>query len=461
MHVPHRLSLRAMLEALASGRLSPPELLRAHLDQIERLNPALNAFVSVAPAPGKETHAGRVPAHGTPLAGIPFTAKDSFDVKGEPTLCGSLFRSTHRAARNSTAVRRMLHAGAVFLGKTNCPELLANWETDNHIQGRTNNPWNLDLTPGGSSGGEAAAIAAFCSPAGLGSDGGGSIRWPAHCTGICGLKPTPGRVSGAGHFPAIVHPGGLLGVAGPMARTVDDLSILFPVLAGYDVEDPFSIPFVPPKTGIEGIRVGVVDRFPLQPACRMALESAARLLSEAGLPVEPFPDFPLDRAHECWFFFFARLGAAYVSELAEKREHQAHWTGLELYRMVCHDPAPTGAEVVRQLAARDRLRSGFLRQMHTHAVLLAPVASVTAFPHRARRFQTELGEIDYLNALKPLTFVNLLGLPSLSIPMVVHEGVPAGIQLIGAPYREELLLALGRRLEEARGALPASPMASP
>jgi amidase len=245
-----------------------------------------------------------------------------------------------------------------------------------------------------------------------------------------------------------------------MARSVDDLSILFPILAGYDVEDPFSIPFVPPRTAMDGIRIGVVDPFPLQPACRVALERAARLLSDAGLTVEPFPDFPLHRAHECWFFFFARLGAASIGELVEKREHQAHWTGLELHALVCDRPAPTGAEMVRQLALRDRMRSVFLRQMQTHAVLLAPVASMTAFPHRTRSFETERGKLGYLEALKPLTFVNLFGLPALSIPMVVHGGVPAGVQLIAAPYREELLLALGRKLEEARGTLPPPPLAA-
>src|SRR5205807_3775838 len=117
-----------------------------------------------------------------------------------------------------------------------------NYETDNYVTGRTNNPWDIERTPGGSSGGEAAAIAACCSAGGIGSDGGGSIRIPAHFCGIAGLKPTPGRVSAAGHFPAISHPGGLLGVAGPMARTALDLRLLFSVLAGYDAEDPFSAP---------------------------------------------------------------------------------------------------------------------------------------------------------------------------------------------------------------------------
>src|SRR4029077_3596660 len=148
----------------------------------------------------------------------------------------------HRADRDSTAAARMRAAGAIVLGKTNCPEFLSNYETDNYITGRTNNPWDLERTPGGSSGGEAAAIAAFCSAGGIGSDGGGSIRVPAHFTGIAGLKPTPGRISAAGHVPEMNLPTGLIGVAGHMTRTARDLRLLFHVLAGYDSDDPFSSP---------------------------------------------------------------------------------------------------------------------------------------------------------------------------------------------------------------------------
>jgi Asp-tRNA(Asn)/Glu-tRNA(Gln) amidotransferase A subunit family amidase len=448
-----------MIDALRARQVSPDELLQAHLCQIERVNPKINAFANVAASASKPIFATSSAAQAGPLAGIPFTAKDSFDVKGHATLCGSVFRSTHRADRNAASIRRMLHAGAVFLGKTNCPEFLSNWETDNHLAGRTSNPWNLELTPGGSSGGESAAIASFCSPAGLGSDGGGSIRWPAHCTGISGLKPTPGRVSAAGHYPVISHPGGLLGVAGPMARSVDDLSLVFSALTGYDVDDPFSIPFVPPRPATDGLKVGVLDAYPLQPACRAAFDLAARLLGQQ-FATDRFPDFPLDRAHDCWFFFFVRLRSAAVSKLIGSREHQAHWTGLELHHMVSDQPEPSGTDVVEQLALRDRLRSAFLRQLQKFPVVLAPVASITAFPHRTRTFATEKGDIGYLDALKPLTFANLFGLPALALPMVVQDGVPAGVQLVAAPYQEEMLLSIGRQLEQARGSLPAPPIQS-
>ena len=241
----HRLTLAQMIGQIRSRRISPVELVEAHLRQIDKLNPKLNAFVRVlgdeamdaaARAGNQENDATR------PLHGIPVTIKDSFDMTGLPTTCGSRFFAQLRSAHDATSVARLKAAGAIPIGKTNCPEFLANYETDNYIIGRTNNPWDLERTPGGSSGGESAAISSFCSAGGIGSDGGGSIRVPAHFCGIAGLKPTPGRVSAAGHLPEINHPGGLLGVAGPMARTAEDLRILFEVLSGYDSQDPFSAP---------------------------------------------------------------------------------------------------------------------------------------------------------------------------------------------------------------------------
>src|SRR5580693_4998252 len=236
-----------MVKLVRDREVSPVELVEAHLAAIDARNPALNAFSTIfaeealREARAAEEALARGETAGL-LGGVPITVKDSFDVAGYPTQSGSRLRLGHRAAEDAFAVGRLRSAGAILLGKTNTPELLASYETDNLVTGRTNNPWDSERTPGGSSGGEAAAIAAFCSPGGLATDGGGSIRVPAHFCGIAGLKPTPGRISTRGHYPSLGYPGGLTGVAGPMARTAEDLRLLFSVLAGYDAEDPFSTP---------------------------------------------------------------------------------------------------------------------------------------------------------------------------------------------------------------------------
>lgn len=444
-----RLALTEMRRRLAAREISALELVDAHLAEIDRNGEKLNAFVRVFSEEAREK--ARLASGEGPLAGIPVTVKDCFDIAGHPTLCGSRFRLDHRATASATAVERLERAGAIVIGKTNCPEFLANYETDNHLTGRTNNPHNPERTCGGSSGGEAAAIAAFCSAGGVGSDGGGSIRLPAHFCGICGLKPTPGRVSAAGHFPAIEHPGGLLGVAGPMARNVGDLKLLFDVLAGHDDADPFSVPFVPPPSPAVKPRIGVMEQFgevPVQPAIRDAVRKAAARLASLGYEVVEFRPRDLERAPNVWSFFFSELAVSFTRERIQGREAEAHWTGTEFYDKLKNNAEPTGRQVVENLAARDRIRASLLAQTRDVPVLLTPVASVTAFPHRARRYTTGVKDIGLFQAMMPLTWVNLVGFPALAMPFTMDaEGLPAGIQLIGRPWREEMLFDVAADLE--------------
>lgn len=431
--------------------------------QIERANPNINAFVRIldddARAQARQRDARR-DSRG-PLHGVPVTIKDSFDIEGLPTLCGSKFRIGHRAAKNSTAVQRLIDAGAVILGKTNCGEFLHAYESDNYIAGRTNNPWNVNLTAGGSSGGEAAAIASFCSAGGIGSDGGGSIRVPAHFCGIAGLKPTPGRVSAAGHFPDICHPGGLLGVAGPMARTAADVQALFQALAGHDPADPFSAPVPPRKFGIEHLRVGVMEQFyrvPVQPAVREAVRKAAKAIGELGFETDVFEPAGMERAPNLWAFFFDQPAIPYVRKTIAGRERDAHWTSTEFLQFYENRPEPTAEEVFNKLAERDRLRASMLDQMREYPVLLMPACGVTAFVHRQRRYETDSKQISQFEATMPATPWNLFGFPAMVIPFDVSpDGVPVGVQLVGSPWEEELLLELAVRLEEARGPFPAPP----
>src|SRR6266849_1205624 len=466
--MPHRSSLCLMAALLRDRVVSPVELVEAHLRQIEKLNPQLNAFVVITANKAREDArlAEAAVMRGERLGalhGVPVTVKDSFDLAGHPTLCGSRFRIGHRADRDSTAAARMRAAGAIVLGKTNCPEFLSNYETDNFITGRTNNPWNLDLTPGGSSGGESAAIAAFCSAGGIGSDGCGSIRSPAHRCGIAGHKPTPGRVSAAGHFPAIGHPGGLLGVGGPMARTAQDVRLLFTALAGYDTQDPFSAPVPLRQPDMAGLKIGVMEQFydvPVQPMMREAVRKAAAALEQMKIPVEAFRPSGLERSPNVWWFFFGRLPARMTQQVIAGHEQDAHWTGTEFLNLALKEAEPTAQDVLDNLAARDRMRAALLRQMDDFPVLLLPACGVAAWPHRQRKWETGQKPIGLFEAMMPITPFNLVGFPGMAIPYgMTEEGVPVGIQLVGRPYEEELILEIAVQLEQARGPFPAPPMA--
>src|SRR5438034_1327557 len=242
-----RLPAWQMAARIRDRQFTVAELIDAHFQQIHRLNPKLNAFVSIDEENARRQarladEAVASNASLGPLHGVPVTIKSSIDVAGLLCEAGTRLRAGHIAESDAPLVSRLKAAGAVILGNTTVPEFLMAWETRSALYGTTNNPWNLDRTPGGSSGGEAAAIAACCSAAGIGSDGGGSIRLPAHFSGICGLKPTPGRIPATGHFPPSVGPFALLGVVGPMARTVRDLQLVFNAIAGPDNGDPNAAP---------------------------------------------------------------------------------------------------------------------------------------------------------------------------------------------------------------------------
>jgi amidase len=464
--MPNRSSLCVMAAMVRERRLSPAELVDAHFRQIAKHNPQINAFVVLledeARNAAKQAEAAIMRGEATgQLHGVPVTVKDSFDMAGLPTLCGSKFRLGHRAAEDATAVARLRAAGAIILGKTNCPEFLSNYESDNYIIGRTNNPWNLERTSGGSSGGESAAIAAYFSAGGIGSDGGGSVRVPAHFCGIAGLKPTPGRVSAAGHFPVIGHPGGLMGVAGPMARTAKDVRRLFSALAGYDSQDPFSAPVPLREPDVANTRVGLMEQFyevPVEPETREIVRKAALVLETIGFKVEPFKPRGLERAPNLWWFFFGQLPARMTKKLFEGREQDAHWTGTEFLAASLEQPEPSANDVLMNLAVHDRMRAALLREMESVPLILSPVCGVPAFRHRERKWNTDSRPIGLFEAMMPVTPWNLLGLPAVTIPFgMSSDGLPIGVQLIGRPYEDETILEVAVRLEEARGEFAGPP----
>src|SRR5215469_10939336 len=284
-------------EHIRKREISPVEVIEAHLARIRDLNPKLNAFVEVdskgalrQAREAEEVVARRLSLG--PLHGVPVSIKSSIDVAGMRCEAGTELRAGNIPASDAPLVERLRRAGAIVVGVTNTPELLMAWETDNLLYGRTQNPWDPLRTAGGSSGGEAAAIASRCVAGGVGSDGGGSIRVPAHFCGICGLKPTPGRIPATGHYPPCLGPFAQLGVVGPMSRTIADLRIMFDLMKGPDVGDPGSTPIAePPRTELNRLVVGLVLDGRATAETEAAVRRAARALESAGLAIEPI-EFP-------------------------------------------------------------------------------------------------------------------------------------------------------------------------
>jgi Asp-tRNA(Asn)/Glu-tRNA(Gln) amidotransferase A subunit family amidase len=457
-----RLSAAEMAELIAGKKVSPVELVRAHLDRIEELNPTLNAFVCVdaerALAAAHRAEAGlmRDGARGR-LYGVPISIKSSIDVAGLPCECGSKLRAGNIPDCDAPLVVRLKAAGAIVMGNTNAPELLMAYETDNLLYGRSNNPWDLERTPGGSSGGESAALAARLCAGGVGSDGGGSIRVPAHYTGICGLKPTPGRVPATGHFPASAGPFALIGVVGPMARTVRDVQLMFEAMAGPDIGDPTAAP-VPLRVwkgaAVRKTRIGYFEEHadaPATPETRAAVRSAAEKLKEAGFEVEPFQPSGLQTARRLWWNIFGRAGGFVLKPTLGDREAEVSPILREFLDIVAREKPLGLEELINTLIERDQLRAEFLKQMEQFPILLCPVCSVPAFRHGERKWLVGGHEVEYLKAMSYTQWFNILGNPAAVVPVGRSpEGLPIGVQVVGRPYQEELVLAVAAEIERGR-----------
>jgi Asp-tRNA(Asn)/Glu-tRNA(Gln) amidotransferase A subunit family amidase len=452
-----------MATGIRNGDLSATELLESHLRNIERWNSKLNAFVSVdqqrARLQAKEAdEAVKIGRPLGPLHGVPITIKSSIDVAGLLCEAGTRIRSGYIAPSDAPLVSRLKAAGAIVLGNTTVPEFLMAWETHSALYGRTNNPFDPQRTPGGSSGGEAAAIAACCSAGGIGSDGGGSIRVPAHFCGICGLKPTPGRIPATGHFPSSVGPFALLGVVGPMARTVRDLQLIFDGIAGPDNGDPNAAP-VPVRpvdaASLAQTRIGYFEddgRTPVTRETRRAIQRAADVLRDAGFEVEPFRPEGLEEARQLWRVLFIDGAAMLIRQAYQNREAEMYAIAREVIGVAAEDPPLTTERLFETLFGRDILRAHFLDQMEHYPILLCPVNAIPAFRHGERSWMVDGQRVDYLDASSYSQWFNLLGNPAAVVPIArSDEGLPIGVQIVGRPWEEERVLAVAAALERSGG----------
>jgi Asp-tRNA(Asn)/Glu-tRNA(Gln) amidotransferase A subunit family amidase len=452
-----------MADQIRRKKISPVELVEAHLARIEKLNPKIKAFVYVDDqgALDQARAAERAVMQKQDLGdlhGVPISVKSSISFAGMPFEAGSKLRTGVIAETDAPLVTRLRQAGAIVLGVTNTPEFLMAWETDNVLYGRTNNPWDLSRTAGGSSGGEAAAIASGCSAGGVGSDGGGSIRVPAHFCGICGLKPTPGRIPATGHFPQSVGPFALLGVVGPMARSVSDLRLLFETMQGPDIGDPSAAPIPirwPDRNAVKKKRIGYFEddgRTPVTAETRAAMLRAVAVLRDAGFEVEPFRPSGLEKARQLWWQFFGIAGGMLLGPMIRGRESEISPILREFTSWVAAESPHTAQTLLDTWIERDLVRTQIFKQMDEFPVLLCPVASISAFRHGERSWQVEGKTVEYLDAWSYCEWFNLLGMPAATIPVSrTSEGLPIGVQVAAKPWEEELVLSVSEVLERGSG----------
>jgi Asp-tRNA(Asn)/Glu-tRNA(Gln) amidotransferase A subunit family amidase len=449
------------LEMLRAREVSVAELAEAHIAQIERLNPELNAFADFDAArvqsQARMMDAAASDGRGA-LHGLPVTVKSSIAAAGYKCEIGSLNHEGEIPREDAVVVARLRAAGALILGTTNCPEFLMAYETDNSLHGQTRNPWDPERTPGGSSGGESAAIAAGMSAAGLGSDSGGSVRVPAHFTGICSLKPTPGRIPGRGHLPPCVGPFATLGAIGPMARTMADVELMFRTLSGQDDADPASPPVALRELNEPDLRQNRIGFFeddgitPVTAETRVAVRRAAAALREAGFRVEPFRPRTLEQLRKLWWTFFVQCGAMfYEPEVRVGRERLSPIFN-EFLKIAERSGPLTSTELLRAWAEMDLLRSKTLEEMREYPVLLCPVASMPAWKHGERDWSIDGQTVEYLDAVKYTQWFNTLGAPAGVVPVGRSpEGLPIGVQIAGRPFEDETVLGVAAVVDAAFG----------
>ncbi len=454
------LSATELARLIRLRTVSPVEVVEAHLRRIDQINPSLNAIVTLADdaidrARAAEARLSRGDQVGL-LHGLPLTIKDTIDVKGLHTTSGSSLLADNVADRDATAVARLKSAGAIIVGKTNVAEMAAYYESDNRVFGRTNNPYDLNRTAGGSSGGEASAIAACLSPAGIGSDLAGSIRLPAHFCGIVGLKPTSGRVPVDGHTPAVAGPLSLGAAIGPLSRTIADLMLLFEVMA-----DNFAgRSFMDEDAAGERRAVWYVDDgvSPVDKETAKAVQSSVGVLREAGWKIEERTPPGVSQGFELWMNLFSAYVANQFAESYRGREDEAGpqvaaILGRNRKKNATREARIDSAEhLASAIVERERTREELLRWMKRTPIIIAPVGATSAWLHGTQRLEVNKQSISVFRAFSYSQTFNVFGFPSVAVPAGrTAEGLPIGVQIIGRPFAEHAVLSVASLIEQGLG----------
>ena len=441
-------------QMIREGEISALELVDLHLARIDDINPSLNAVVEVLRESAllEARAVDRRRASGEPLRvfeGVPFSIKDSIEVEGTVCSAGTLgFRNAPPATRDATLVARLRAAGAIPLARTNLPDLLFAFETDNLIHGRTNNPYDASRTCGGSSGGEAALIAAGGSPFGLGSDAAGSVRLPAHYCGVSSIKPTSGRLSRAGHVPPA---GGWLEMVwqiGPMARRVEDLCAMMPILLGSDNRDRSVIPMPygdPAHVSLRGLRIAFFTDNGIVPAdadTDAAIRRAVMKLAPEVMSVEECRPDGIEESYDLEMKMIGPDGGDslrhYLCEIGSVKIHPLLDGWIEKL-----EPYRTNLDgFAKYWASLDRFRDRMFTFFESFDAILSPVAAQPVSLHG-----TSLEDNVFRGFSYTMTH-NLTGWPAAVVRCgTSRDGLPIGIQIAAHPWREDVALALAKVIE--------------
>jgi amidase len=454
-----RLSASELADLIRTRQVSSREVIEAHLRRIEAVNPKLNAVTLVLreqALQAAEAADRAVASSGVlpPLHGVPFTVKENIDLAGTPTTVGLNALAEAYPHRDAPVVERMRAAGAIPIGRTNCPGLAVRWHTDNELHGATRNPWDRSRTPGASSGGEAAAIAAGMSPVGLGNDGLGSLRWPAQCCGVAALKPTLGRIPHATSAPAGEPIGPqLTNVQGPMARSVADLRTVLEVLAGPTWRDPWSVPAplrgpAPAKPG----RMAVVfdpGGHGTAAQVRDGVRKAADALAAA--------DYVLDEAEPPSIDLAAKTLLGMLNTPEFRAGYDAFMASMpadtQRFMAAFYEVAGPSDPVasVTSFSTRHELLQAWGEFQETHPLIVAPI--YTDIPFLAGTDLDDGAVAATIHGMRMAMAVNALGLPAVAVPVGIGDGLPQVVQIIGPRYREDLCLDAAAAIEERLGTI--------
>ncbi|MDB5103698.1 MAG: aam 1 [Fibrobacteres bacterium] len=445
----HELSASELAGRIAAREVTSRQAVQAHLDRIREVNGYVNAVTVVLADAALEAAdaADNGPIKG-PLHGVPFTIKESIDCEGSATTLG-IPALKHAFPRvDAPVVARMKAAGAIPIGRTNLSECGLRLGAGNPLRGTTLNPWNPNLTPGGSSGGDAAALATGMAPFGLGNDMGGFLRVPAYCCGVAALKPTAGRIPSARSLEPLDQGFAMQAmlVEGPMARTVADLRVGLSVLAGRDIRDPRSVsaPLQGPPAARKAALVTRIEGADIAPATLIAIREAGRILADAGWEVAETGPPELGLVTETW----GRLMAIDMTVMLEAAGPILSEPLVRYMTRMCRffDSAriPNGA----LHSARSRLSRVWSGYLAEYPVMIGPTLTRPPWPVDAD-LDPESGLPMLLEATRFITPGSLLGLPSVALPMGVADRVPAGIQIYADLWREDLCLEAAEAIENA------------